>query len=88
MKTHLRPIFKSSMELKSMCNAFGRAHTHTHTHTDLPVTVHAFLFNVITVGVGTRDFGCWQLLNEMFYYSILFPEHPDNSVNVASAMQL
>ncbi len=44
------------------------------THTDLPVTVHAFLLDVITVGVGTRDFGCWQLVNEMFYYSIFSPE--------------
>ncbi len=44
------------------------------THTDLPVTVHAFLLDVITVGVGTGDFGCWQLVNEMFYYSIFSPE--------------
>jgi len=44
------------------------------THTDLPVTVRAFLSDVITMGVGTWDFGCWQLVNEMFYYSILFPE--------------
>lgn len=34
---------------------------------DLLVTVRAFLLDVITVGVGTRDFGCWQLVNEMFY---------------------